>query len=208
MQKRARARSGSVHRVACSLILGVVGIILGVSALACGDALERALNLEKAGDLEGAIVIYEKVVADDPDNLEALSAEAVCLLQLLRYDEALSLQERVVALDPKDSQSRVELGFNYLNHQNRSADAVRVLSEACEIEPIGKNLAYLAQAKVAAGDVSGAESTLRNALEVDPAYGYAYAQLALLLEAENRSQEAERVRQLAIAHGIDLGVAE
>ncbi len=45
-----------------------------------------------------------------------------------RHDEALALQERVVALDPKDVQTRIELGFNYLNHQKRAADAVRVLS--------------------------------------------------------------------------------
>lgn len=181
---------------------------LTLSVLGCDDPLKRAGQLEDAGDVEGAIAVYQDILASEPDNLAALSGESVCLVILQRHDEALPLQEKVIALDKSDVLTRVELGFNYLNHQDRAADAVRVLSEACSLEPTAKHLVYLAQARVATGDAAGAESTLREALEVDAAYGYAYAQLVRLLEGQDRSQEAEEIRQLALARGVDLGSAE
>ncbi len=61
-----------------------------------------------------------------PD-LGRLGEEAVGLMSSGRFDEALLIQERIASLDPTDAQIRVELGFNYLNHQNDAARAVAVL---------------------------------------------------------------------------------
>jgi hypothetical protein len=192
-----------------ALVIGlglVVATVLFCTCLtACGDPLNEAYAFEKAGDLEGAVQAYDKVRKDDPENVAALSGEAVCLLQLHRYDEALVLQERVVALDPTDALTRVELGFNYLNHQGRDGDAVNVFEEAVALEPSAKNLVFLAQAQEAAGDVGAAEASLRRAIETDSAYGRAYAQLVSLLERQHRREEAGNIEQLAHAQGVDLG---
>lgn len=201
--RRAWRCSGFLF-LALLLMLGT----LSLSLLGCDDPMKRASELEEVGDIEGAIAVYQDILANEPDSLAALSGEAVCLIMLRRYDEALPLQEKVTALDKKDVLTRVELGFNYLNHQDRAADAVRVLSEACSLQPTGKHLVFLAQAQVATGDPAGAEITLRKALEVDPAYGHAYAQLADLLEEQDRSQEAEEVRELALTRGVDPVIAE
>ncbi len=54
-----------------------------------------------------------------------------------------------------------------------------MLSEACSLEPTGKDIVYLARAQMAASGTAAAEGTLRKALGVDSGYGHAYARLAL-----------------------------
>ncbi len=45
----------------------------------------------------------------------------------------------------------MELGFNYLNHQNAPAEAVTVFQEACALEPTAQYLSFLAQAQSGGG---------------------------------------------------------
>jgi tetratricopeptide (TPR) repeat protein len=176
--------------------------VLALGEGACDDRLAEARRLEAEGSWEAAVSIYQQVLADDPDDLAALSGAAVGLMVLQRFDEALALQERVVAADPADVQSRLELGFNYLNHQGRPDDAVRVLQEAAELEPTAKNLTFLAQALEERGNAAEAEEVLRRAIAIDPTYGYAHSQLEQLLEGEGRALEAQVLREEAASTGL------
>lgn len=180
----------------------VVFALLGAAMGACGGRLTEAQRLERAGEWEAALSIYERVLSEDPDDLAALSGAAVALMVLQRFDEALELQERVAAADPDDVQTRLELGFNYLNHQDRPDDAVRVLEEAAELDPTAKNLTFLGQALEQAGEAGEAERVLRRAIETDSLYGYAYSQLAQLLEGQGRGAEAEALREEAANAGV------
>ena len=144
------------------------------------------------------------MLKSEPDDTEALTGSAVCLMLLKRYDEALAVQERLAQLNPNDAQIRVELGFNYLNHQSRPADAVRVLGEAAKLDPSAKNLCFLAQAQEAADNAQGAEETLRQAMASEPGYAYSYQLLVALLQNEGRAEEAEQVIQHAASLGIDV----
>jgi tetratricopeptide (TPR) repeat protein len=180
--------------------VGVVG--LSVVAWGCSDAQSNAQALFEEGDLAGAEVLYRQLVAADADDIEALNGLAVTLMLVQKYNEALPLQERVIAADPSDVQTRVELGFNYLNHQERSGDAVRVLSEAVAIDGSAKNLTFLAQAQAVAGQMDKAEQSLRRAVEVDPEYAYSYSRLVRLLEDEGRTEEAQQVAAEASQLGI------
>jgi len=175
---------------------------------ACTDPLSEARALEKKGDLEGAVALYREILANSPKDLEALSGLAVDLLQLKRYDEALSLQETIVALDPKDALTRVELAFNYLNHQTQPAKAVKYLAEAVALQPSAKNLSFLAQAQTAAGDAPKAEENLRRAIATDKTYGYAYSLLLPMLEAQGRVSEAAGLREAAAAAGARVESAK
>jgi tetratricopeptide (TPR) repeat protein len=189
--------------VGALLVLAVASV--GVWAGGCADPTAEAREFEKAGDWQGALGVYERVLADQPDNLTALSGGAVALVVLRRYDEALDLQEHVIAADAHDALTRVELGFNYLNHQGRPLDAVRVLSEAVELEPTAKNLTFLAQAQKAAGGLEECERSLREAIVVDPGYGYAYGRLAGLLREEGRVDEATHLIEDARSRGLYVG---
>ena len=113
------------------------------------------------------LVFAGLVSAGCGSDLGRLTEEAVALAGSGRFDEALPIQERIAALDPNDAQIRVELGFNYLNHQNNPAGAVAVFKEAVALEPSSKCMTFLAQAYIASGDSTAAETTLRQAIGAD-----------------------------------------
>lgn len=196
-------------RLAVGLAVGLIWAGLSGAALAsCSDPMGDALALEKGGDWESALGIYRAVLEEHPGDLEALSGAATALWLLGRYDEALPYQETVVAADPEDGQTRMELGFNYLNHQGRSVDAVRVLEEGVMIEESDEMLVYLGLARRESGDLRGAEEAFRRAIEVDPSYGYAYRLLVALLEDQGRTEDAALVVRAAREEGVKITEGE
>jgi Tfp pilus assembly protein PilF len=132
--------------------------------------------------------------------LEALGSD---LMLLGKFNEALPVQEKVVTLDAKDAQTRVELGFNYLNHQSQPAKAVEVLRQAATIQATAKNLTFLGQALIQAGDLAGAEESLNRALKADPKYAHSYVVLIGLLQKQNRVGDVAQVRAQALQQGVD-----
>lgn len=172
--------------------------------LGCGGDLQKARQLEAAGDLEGAIASYEAVLNESPDSVEALRGLAVALYLVGDFDGALPYQERVIALDSTDVQTRIELGFNYLNHQSRPSEAVKILSAAVALERSAKHLAFLAQAQLVSGDEDAGEASLREAVEIDPEYAYAYMLLVQLLESRGMHSEADSIRRSADKIGVDI----
>jgi tetratricopeptide (TPR) repeat protein len=54
------------------------------------------------GDFEGAIVRYDKALQLDKDNLPALTEKAYSLMELKKYDEAITLSKQAIAAHPKD----------------------------------------------------------------------------------------------------------
>jgi tetratricopeptide (TPR) repeat protein len=150
------------------------------------------------------LVGFCSVFAGCGSELDQLSEEAVALMGSGRYDDALPIQERIAALDPDDAQIRVELGFNYLNHQNDPARSVAIFREAVDLEPSAKHLTFLAQAYLGSGDLASAEATLQRAIDADGSYGHAYAVLVSLLERQGRTAEATELRQVAKSAGVPL----
>lgn len=196
------------------LILFILAALMGATATfflvtGCGDeVLDRARAAEKAGDLRMAAELYRERLVEDPEDPEAIQGLAVALFLLQDYDGALPFQEKAVAINPDDVQLKVELAFNYLNHQGQPEKAVAVLSQAAAVERSAKILSFLAQAEMAAGRPADAEASLRAALAEDAAYGWAYTLLVQLLEAQGKQREADEVRQAAAAAGVVLGTTK
>ena len=186
-------------------MLLVLTFAAGCLALSgCSNQVSDAATLAQKGDVSDACVAYQQILKDQPHNREALDGAAVCLFELKRYDEALVLEERLASLDPKDAQIRVELGFNYLNHQSRPADAEKALGEAAKLDPSAKNLCFLSQAEVATWNFSSAEKSLRQAITTQPDYSYSYELLSRLLKDQGRIWEAEQVIQQAASRGVNI----
>ena len=139
-----------------------------------------------------------------PGDLTAIKGLAGIFYVQRKWDEALPYQEKAVELDPREVQIRVELGFNYLNHQGEPAEAVRVLQEAVALEPTAKCLGFLAQAQLVVGDDQGAETTLRKALASDKSYPRSYTLLIALLERQGRAAEAAQLQAGAQSEGVVL----
>jgi tetratricopeptide (TPR) repeat protein len=187
----------------CSVVVVFLLLVVTLIIVAgCANPLSEAGALEKKGDLEGAVALYREILANSPKDLRALSGLEVDLLQMQRYDEALPVQEAIVALDPKDALTRVELAFNYLNHQGQPAKAVQYLTEAVALDPSAKNLSFLAQAQTAAGHAQKAEQTLRKAIATDKTYPYAYELLLAMLKGQGRASEAAGLREAAKSAGV------
>ena len=64
--------------------------------------LEQGLQLHMAGDLAAAAEVYEKVLALEPENAEALNLLGVVALQGEDYDRATRLIGEAVALNDAD----------------------------------------------------------------------------------------------------------
>jgi predicted Zn-dependent protease len=186
------------------IVTVVLLFAVGALAAGCTDKITEAQLAEEAGDLSSAEALYQEQLAAHPDNLQALKGMAGVLYLERRWNEALPVQERAVALDPKEAQIRVELGFNYLTHQNAAAKAVVVFKEAAALTHTAQHLGFLAQAQKDVGDRQAAELTLREALKADRTYGRAYDLLITLLEGEGRTAEADVVRKAAEDAGVAL----
>lgn len=193
-----------VHSCSPLVVLALLLIILAPCFQACGyDLLGKAREAEARGEYAVAVQLYRACLEKEPDNLEALRGVTAILFLQRRFDDALPYQERLVALDSKDIQTRIELGFNYLNHQGRLADAARVFGEAAALDPSARNLTFWAQALIAADNAGQAEKVLRRAIETDPKYQHSYVVLLGLLRAENRDAEAEELLRQAENMGLD-----
>lgn len=192
------ARCG--HHIAPAFLL----LLLGSFALGCGGQLDVAQGLDAKGDLAGAVQVYGGILEEHPNDLTVLNAMALDLLLLQRYDEALEVQEKIVALDAEDAQTRVELAFNYLNHQDDPGKAVVYLEQAAALDPSAKILTFLAQAQREDGKLDSAEDSLRRAISNDARYPHAYIVLIGLLEERGLTAEAAAVRQAAAAAGVEV----
>lgn len=202
--EQSRSTRSAAYALACAVVLVLVCMFSWLMFPQSEDRLAEAQLLERQGDVQGALAAYTEILQSRPADHRALEGAAVCLLMLKRFDEALALQEQLASLETANVQIRVELGYNYLNHQERPADAVRVFAEAVELEPSAKHRCFLAQAQLALGAVSTAEWNLRQAISSEPNYPYAYHLLAGLLQSEGRAQEARDVVRQANCLGIDI----
>jgi len=200
LNREGRQPQGRRRRTCCLL----VALILGAGLLAgCSNIAAKAQSLDGKGDLAGASALYQEALKQHPNDIKILTPLAADLMLLGKYDEALPIQERVVALNPKDVQTRIELAFNYLNHQNQPAKALQHLTQAVAADPSAKNLTFMAQAQIQAGDSAGAEKSLGKAMKTDPKYAFSYVVLTELLQKQHRTDEAAQVRAQALQQGID-----
>lgn len=187
------------------LLAGLVLVVLvGLASGGCSNRLGEAKRMDNQGNVKSAIAIYKEILKQQPNNVVALAGLGADLFDSQQYDEALTVEEKTVKLDSGDAATRVELGFNYLNHQGRPSDAVRILSEAAKLDRSAKVTCFLAQAQEANNDRAGAEKSLRQAIAKEPTYAYSYKLLVALLKKDGRSSEATQVNDGAAAHGIKL----
>ena len=131
----SQADENGVLRSIRGTVLCVLLLLISFSLLGCSGLLSEARDAEAAGDYESAVGLYQARLRDEPNDLEALRGLTTLLYLQQRFDEVLPLQEKLVSLDPKDTQTRVELAFNYLNHQGEPAKAVSAFAEAAAVGP-------------------------------------------------------------------------
>ena len=103
--------------------------------------LEEGARLRDAGDAAGALELYRRALALDPDNAEAVRNFGLVACRLGRFAEAEPYVERALALAPADGAYRREIATAHMS---------------------------IAGAYMARGDGASALAHLRRALAVDP----------------------------------------
>ena len=98
------------------------------------QAIELALELHKAGDLEAANSVYLQVLVADPENSKANCFRGVFLMQNNNLIEALSLFDNAIKHDPGMSEAHNNRGLA-LQRLGRGAEAIKSFQNAISRSP-------------------------------------------------------------------------
>ncbi len=96
--------------------------------------LQRALADHEAGRTEDAEAIYRRILAEHPDNADALHLMGVLLTQRGRPAEGLPLLHRATLVAPNFAQAHFHLG-QALAELNRHPEALNCFARALQLDP-------------------------------------------------------------------------
>jgi tetratricopeptide (TPR) repeat protein len=97
-------------------------------------ALRHAMELQQAGDLEGAVRGYREFLAAHPKEVAVQANLGVVLAHLGRYDQAVAEYKKALALDPNNAGTVRNLGLAYYK-SGRIEEATREFSRARALAP-------------------------------------------------------------------------
>lgn len=158
--------------------------------LTVAQAFKLAFDVQQKGYLESADEIYRRVLAVEPDHLDALHFMALGRYRMGRQTEALEMVQQVLARDPNNIHARTNLG-NMLTENDRLQEAREAYEQVLAQNPTAAaGYANLGVVLVKQGDLVAAEAAFRRALELDPRHGSAIHNLASLLWDLDRIGEA------------------
>ena len=143
--------------------------------ISTGEAAERA------GDYDGAIAAYDRVLFLAPDTALAHASLAIALGAQGKLADAQQHAERAVALDPRDAESWSNLGGLRAQRGDLAGaitDYERALALRPELASAHNNLALALRAR---GDLAGARAHFERALGAQPQLAEAHANLGSLL---------------------------
>lgn len=95
--------------------------------------LGRALEMQKAGDLLGAVQAYEVVLQSQPDRGDVRSNLGAAYIALGRFDEGMKEYKAAIASDPNNPMYHFNLGLAYYkagNHEEAAPEFAKVLALA------------------------------------------------------------------------------
>lgn len=132
------------------------------------DAIREALRLHRAGTLEAAAVIYQRVLGEVPDHAAALGYLGLLRFQQGQLDEAERLLQRSLTLEPANPNAWSNLGMVKMRGEALEP-AVDCFSRALALAPEHPDaLNNLAQAQRRLGRLEQARQTLERLLALRP----------------------------------------
>ncbi len=163
--------------------------------------LAKARTLERAGKLDAAREIYERLIVWAPERYEAYHRLAVVCDRQQRFLEAESLYTQAIRLNPKDPNLFNDLGYCYLL-QGKLDKAERALLKAVGISPANERyrnnlgLVYGYQGRYQ----EALEQFRRGGSEADAWYNLAYVQW-IRTEVDAARQSLEKALAINPGHG-------
>jgi tetratricopeptide (TPR) repeat protein len=130
----------------------------------------RAMLSEKQNELVSMERDLRAILATNPDNATALNALGYTLAdRTTRYDEALQLIARALALQPNEPAILDSMGW-VMFRTGRYAESVMYLSRAYGYFPDPEVAAHLGEALWVKGDTDGAREIWQDALQRNPGH--------------------------------------
>src|SRR5260370_27972794 len=155
------------------------------------DLLDEAQRDIDSKNFEAAIVLLQKVIAEQPEFAYAHFQLAYVYTALKKTDEARAEYGRTIAIDPKMSEAYLNLGMMLLDKQEEAA-AIAPLRKAVELLPAQSRPRYLlAVAQDRSGDRAGATESFEALLHLDPNDITAIDYLGWGALRKNKPEEAE-----------------
>jgi len=140
------------------------------------------------GDCAAAVIHFEKAAALFESQVQALNAYATCLVRLRRLDQASSVFQRALTVNPDDPTERQLLASIQLM-AHKPQDAIVTLAPLLGGDkPDSKSLELAADAYENAHDTEKAVDTLRHAILLDPRDVNAYLDFAAISSAHQSFQ--------------------
>jgi len=161
-----------------------------LSELGVADAFGLAMKLHRAGHLDDAQMLYERILAAAPAHADALHFLGVLAHQRGRAGEALELIRRSIAQAGGVPDWHNNLG-NVLLESGRVDEAAAAYEQAARLAPqradIQNNLGVLRREQKRFEE---SEAAYRRAIALDPEFVDAHTNLGNLLHSTNRDEAA------------------
>lgn len=163
------------------------------------DALEHAQVLQRTENIAAAELVYLEILAQVPDEPNALNFLGILRHQQGRVDEAIGLLRRVIELAPDNVGPVVNLG-NVLVEAERFEEAVEVLRRAAEMDP-GSPMIFnnFGVAALRCGDHERSEQAFKEGLRLAPERSDLHFNYGRLLYQTGRFKESAAHSVMAIA---------
>ena len=160
------------------------------AAAPANAALQEAVKLHKTGHPHEALQLYRKILADRPDQVDALNLGGVASFQSGHIAGAVQMLERAAALKPNDAEIHNNLG-KMLQVSSRVDQAVAAHRRAIEIKPNYADAHYnLGLALQTSGKKDRAMAAYRQVLDMEPDHVKALNNLAILLREHGDPDQA------------------
>lgn len=165
--------------------------------------LEKAIAHHRKGELDQAEVLYQRLLQNDPEDLDVLHWFGVLCHQRGRLEEAAHALRKVIASRPEASGSYACLCL-VLWDQGKLEEAVAAALRSLKLSPANPELCN-AVGKILqqSGDVQRAAMFFRRAIQLDAGHADAYHNLAIALEASGQSDRAGARYRQALALDSD-----
>ncbi len=170
--------------------------------------LAEAVAHHGAGRLQDALALYDRILADAPDNPDALHLKGVALAQGGAFDDGIAAIRAAIEVRGDSVDYHNNLG-NLLWQAGRLGEAEAALRRAIEVAP-GHAAAHnnLGNVLEALGRETDAIESYRHALASAPEDAAVHGNLGIFLQKNDRLEEAEEALRRAVDLAPDSPEAE
>ncbi len=169
--------------------------------------LNQAIECQRNGQLERAIEILQRILALDPQHIEATYALGMLLHKVHRNDLAIPLLQKTVAMRPKLFDAALNLG-TVQRAVGLVVDAQASLERAIALKPTSsKAHVTLGLLFVDRNAIDDAERMFQRAIALQPRNGEAHAQLGLVHKTRGERAQAIACYRRAVALKPQYGEA-